>query len=810
MADRYWVGGTANWDATAGSKWATTSGGAGGAAVPTSSDRVFFDGNSGASTVTVATATANCSDFDTTGFTGTLAGSIGINFFGLVKITIGANWTNTGTLTFSATATGKNFTPSSATMSNSMVFNGVGGGYVLQGNLAQGTGVTLTFTAGGLDFNGFNVTTRQLIRTVTTAFNWVGGTGTLTVTLAGSGLNITTTTNLTASTSSLNIVASGTAAVIDGAGLTFGSLNYTGTAVGNYTIKNITLTGNLTRTSITNLDMFLFGSDVVIGGNFLPTGASVSSRLWIRSDVMGVQRQVTVNGSITASNIDISDIKGAGSASWNLSAITGLCGDGGGNTSITTTTPITCYWFGSGSAAFSANKWFAVSGGSGGAARAPLIQDTARFDANSGLVNGNVITQGNRRSGKINMTGVNATITLTLSVTCRIFGDLILDSNVTLSAAIDYTFNGSGYTSNIDSKGQSLSGLGIFVDMGGGTVAPTSSFVTTGAITVNTGTLDNSSNNVTMACNNVVYTGSLTRAINIGTTGTLKLNGTGTVFSFSGSGATISNGTIEIADTSASTKAFTNASLSLSTTKILTRGAAAAGAVTFSGVATVGNFSADPDANIIITAGDTLTPLVWGVTGTSGHTISLQSTSAGSAWNLVVPSPYISSDYIVLKDSHATINTAYAGFHSTNTSGNTGWVFTAPPINGTASITLGAATIAATGKLAIKGTLSKTLGTVTISATSKLSIKGSLSKTLGAVTISSAAKLFVRANVNVTLDPMTISATGVLKIHGVLNKTLGATTVLARGILPDPGSIKGASLYGVAANNINLYGRALQ
>ena len=42
MADRYWVGGTANWDGTAGTKWATSSGGLGGASVPTSADDVFF------------------------------------------------------------------------------------------------------------------------------------------------------------------------------------------------------------------------------------------------------------------------------------------------------------------------------------------------------------------------------------------------------------------------------------------------------------------------------------------------------------------------------------------------------------------------------------------------------------------------------------------------------------------------------------------------------------------------------------------------------------------------------------------------
>jgi len=44
MADRYWVGGSGNWDDPL--KWSTTSGGAGGASVPTSPDDVYFDANS--------------------------------------------------------------------------------------------------------------------------------------------------------------------------------------------------------------------------------------------------------------------------------------------------------------------------------------------------------------------------------------------------------------------------------------------------------------------------------------------------------------------------------------------------------------------------------------------------------------------------------------------------------------------------------------------------------------------------------------------------------------------------------------------
>jgi hypothetical protein len=41
MASRYWVGGTGTWDQTA--HWSATSGGAGGASVPTLSDDVIFN-----------------------------------------------------------------------------------------------------------------------------------------------------------------------------------------------------------------------------------------------------------------------------------------------------------------------------------------------------------------------------------------------------------------------------------------------------------------------------------------------------------------------------------------------------------------------------------------------------------------------------------------------------------------------------------------------------------------------------------------------------------------------------------------------
>ena len=59
MADRYWVGTTSDWHTSA--NWASTSGGSGGAGVPTVSDDVYFDSN-GQATVSASTAIA-CVNF---------------------------------------------------------------------------------------------------------------------------------------------------------------------------------------------------------------------------------------------------------------------------------------------------------------------------------------------------------------------------------------------------------------------------------------------------------------------------------------------------------------------------------------------------------------------------------------------------------------------------------------------------------------------------------------------------------------------------------------------------------------------------
>ena len=80
MANRYWVGGTGTWDGTSTANWSATSGGSNGASVPTSTDDVFFDANSGGGTVTLdydgSGTYPECANLICTGFTGSIDSSV--------------------------------------------------------------------------------------------------------------------------------------------------------------------------------------------------------------------------------------------------------------------------------------------------------------------------------------------------------------------------------------------------------------------------------------------------------------------------------------------------------------------------------------------------------------------------------------------------------------------------------------------------------------------------------------------------------------------------------------------------------------
>lgn len=196
MANRFWVGGTASWDGTAGTKWSATSGGAGGASVPTSADDVFFDAASGAVNCLISTGNTGARSITCTGFTGTLSGIIGITVSGNVTLVSGMTYTYTGGITLNATATiicaGKAL--------GALSFTGAGATYTLGDALTVTNSTTLT--QGTLNLNGFTASTGTFSSSNTNTRSITFGSTNIALTSTTASaviINMATATNFTSS-----------------------------------------------------------------------------------------------------------------------------------------------------------------------------------------------------------------------------------------------------------------------------------------------------------------------------------------------------------------------------------------------------------------------------------------------------------------------------------------------------------------------------------------------------------------------------------------------------------------------------------
>ena len=152
MANRYWRNVGGNWDNAAGTKWASTLGGGGGASVPTSADDVFF---TNATNCVISAGNTGAKSITCTGYTGTLSGTSAITVSGSVTLVAGMGYTYTGTLTINATSTltsaGKTF--------GSITISASGSTVTLADALTVGAGSSTILTAGTIDLNGFTLST---------------------------------------------------------------------------------------------------------------------------------------------------------------------------------------------------------------------------------------------------------------------------------------------------------------------------------------------------------------------------------------------------------------------------------------------------------------------------------------------------------------------------------------------------------------------------------------------------------------------------------------------------------------------------
>lgn len=250
MANRFWVGGTGNWSDT--THWSTTTGGASGASVPTSADNVYFDALSFSATGQTASVnvTANCLDMDWTGATNnpTLAGSSGLtlNIYGSLELITGMSWTYSGTLTLRATSTGKTINTKAKTLTTTVTFNGVGGGWTLNDDLILLTSRILTLTNGSLNTNDKNISCATFTSDNTNTRSLTLGSSIITCAV---NWTFTSTTGLTFNRGTSTIKMTGNTQTFDGGGLTYNNVELQGTTTtvsGSNTFNTLTLTAGKT------------------------------------------------------------------------------------------------------------------------------------------------------------------------------------------------------------------------------------------------------------------------------------------------------------------------------------------------------------------------------------------------------------------------------------------------------------------------------------------------------------------------------------------------------------------------------------
>lgn len=544
MADRYWVGGTANWDGTAGTKWATTSGGAGGASVPTSADDVFFT-NLSTGTCTISAGNTGAKSINCTGFTGTLAGSTNITVSGSVTLVAGMGFTYANTFIINGTGT---ITTAGKTIGG-LSINGAGITVTLGDAIT--ISATLGVVNGTFDTANYNVTALAISSSggSTRAINL--GSSTVTLSTGANAVDFGVNTNLTFNAGTSTIVCTGSGCTLRGGavtntGVTFYNVSFTSTTVGsNRTIESINTFNNLTITgpSTAGVVQVTFDSRQTINGTLSTTGTAGNRRVWFRGVTYGIAQTLTVNATPSLTDADFRDIYVIGTAA----PISGTrVGDLRGCRGITFSTPKTVYWNQAAGGSWSGDNWAASSGGAVSTDNFPLAQDTAVIE-NTGLNTSATVTMDSAitYTGSVDLLGRTNAMTLNTG-SYTIYGNWTNGSGVTIGLNQVFTFSGRN-TQTIVSAGK-FGPTSFVIDSYGGTVELADALnIGSNTLTITNGTFDTKNYNVTAG--SLSSSNSNVRTITLGSS-TVTLSAGGTSVSLSNSiNLTFNSGTSQIAVT---------------------------------------------------------------------------------------------------------------------------------------------------------------------------------------------------------------------------------------------------------------------
>lgn len=677
MADRYWVGGTGDWSDT--SHWSTSSGGAGGASVPTGSDNVFFDANSDSGTtfsVSIVSTNRFCRDFTASGlnyemtFTQSLQRTV--NIFGNLSLPA-TNFVWQGpTLLFNSS-------------SQTITTNGV----VLNDVIIEGTGSA----AGLLDplscdvlnmrtsfnTNNHNINCSEDFVSLTSNSRTINlGSSTVTTPKVRMGLG---SLILNPGTSTINLDATNSS--FEGGGEVYYIVEFTNanpttdvktiTGVNRFHKLTATINGpgiNVISLSDNQTIEESNASGSLVSGRLTLTGLNGSGRIFLKSNTLGTQRTITFdNGLETISDTDFRDIISLG----NTLSGTRL-GNCGNNLFITFTAAANKYWVGASSADWNSTSWATSSGGAAADNNFPLPQDTAIIDDSALSASQTVTLNAAYNYPTIDTSARTNAMTLSLSQNSTIVGGLLVGSGVTISGDYFVFTNKSlqqlsGSLPRLYIDGFSSGGVELAaavsatsrVDLVNGTLDLNGYTLTTPTFETLAGT-----KNITFNGGTIDITGSSTSA---------WVNSNPTNFT-----TTAGSGTGTISMTSASAKTFTGGGSTYNCT--LNQGGA--GALTITGINTFGDITNTHAGSSTISLGASQTVSNFTLSGTSGNVITFNSSSAGVQRNISKSSGTVSVSYLNIVDSNGTGGATWLAFTANgnvNGGNNLGWIFV-PPTSG--------------------------------------------------------------------------------------------------------------------------------
>ena len=320
MTTRFWVGGNGNWDATTTTHWSLTSGGTGGAAVPTGTEDVVIDANSGSPTITI-TANSSARKFNTTGATCTIAGSNALDIRLDFTLSTTTTWSNTGLLSFTSNNS-QTITTNGVTISSQLQFGVAGstGTYTLGSALTTTVSSTnFNLVGGTFSLGGFNLTCRGFAssNTNTRALDLSNTTITFTGSF-GTVWDITTSTGMTLTSTSSTIVFSNTSSCnFIGGGLIYNNLTFGSTTANQvFTISGANTFNTLSSTKTTAWTLTLPASTITKVTNFSLSGTS-GNVITLNSSTSGTQATISkTSGTLNVSYMNIQDSNATGGATW--------------------------------------------------------------------------------------------------------------------------------------------------------------------------------------------------------------------------------------------------------------------------------------------------------------------------------------------------------------------------------------------------------------------------------------------------------------------------------------------------------------